>query len=144
MAGDSLRFHVTRPSRIPRSHDAWRGEAARTVDDMATQVLEQSVQHGATLLYVPTSHPRHTITETPVVHEALEELRAVLGRGRIDFGELAVLGARAKLEQLRGAGPAVQAARMRLAREIREGTVEVDIAAADRVKRLGLLGDDEL
>jgi len=92
---------------------------------------------------MPTSHPRHTITETPVVHEALEELRAALGRGRIDFGELTVLGARAKLDQLRGDGPAVQAARARLALEIRDGADEVDIGAADEVKRLGLLVDGE-
>jgi hypothetical protein len=92
---------------------------------------------------MPTSHPRHTITETPVVHEALEELRAALGRRRIDFGELTVLGARAKLRELRGDGPAVQAARARLLKEIREGTVELDVAAADEVKRLGLIVDDE-
>ena len=77
------------------------------------------------------------------MHEALEELRAALGRGRIDFAELTVLGARAKLRELRGEGPAVEAARARLVREIREGTGEVDIAAADEVKRLGLLSDGE-
>jgi hypothetical protein len=83
------------------------------------------------------------ITETPPVREALDELRAALGRDRIDFGELAVLGARAKLRELREEGPAAVAARTRLAREIRAGTDEVDVAAADEVKRLGLIPADE-
>jgi hypothetical protein len=92
---------------------------------------------------MPTAHPRHTITETPVLHEVLEELRSVLGRRRIDFGELAMLGARAKLRELREESPEVAAARARLVREIREGTIEPDIAAADEVKYLGLIADDE-
>ena len=37
----------------------------------------------------------------------------------------------------------VEGARVRLVREIREGTVEVDIAAANEVKRLGLIADSE-
>ena len=78
-----------------------------------------------------------------MVHEALEELRAVLGRGRIDFAELTVLGARAKLRELRGDGPAVEAARARLVRDVREGADEGDIAAADEVKHLGLLADGD-
>jgi hypothetical protein len=92
---------------------------------------------------MPTSHPRHTITETPPVREVLDELRAVLGRERIDFAELTVLGARAKLGELRSEGSEVQAAREWLLREIREGTSEPDIAAADEVKYLGLVADDD-
>ncbi len=46
-----------------------------------------SVQHGATLPDMPTAHPRHTITETPPVREVLDELRAALGRQRLDFAE---------------------------------------------------------
>jgi hypothetical protein len=106
--------------------------------------LESSVQHGATLVRVPTSHPRHTITETPAVREVLDELRAALGRQRIDFGELAVLGARAKLHELRNESPAVEAARARLVQEVRHGQIEPDVAAADEVKRLGLIADEEL
>lgn len=92
---------------------------------------------------MPTSHPRHTITETPRVREVLDELRAALGRKRIDFAELTVLGARAKLRELRNESPAVQAARESLLREIREGTLEPDIAAADEVKYLGLVADED-
>jgi hypothetical protein len=102
------------------------------------------VQHGATLPWMPTSHPRHTITETPPVREVLDELRAALGRRKLDFGELTVLGARAKLRELREESPEVAAARAWLVREIREGTVEPDIAAADEVKYLGLIADDEM
>lgn len=111
---------------------------------MFLETLPESVQHGATLAWMPTSHPRHTITETPVVHAALEELRAALGRERIDFAELTVLGARSKLRELRRESPEVEAARARLVREIREGRFEPDIAAADEVKRLGLIADEEL
>ena len=111
---------------------------------MTAEILSQSVQHGATLRWMPTSHPRHTITETPHVREVLDELRSALGRKRIDFAELTVLGARVKLRDLRNESPQVQAARERLLREIREGTVELDIAAADEVKYLGLPVDDEL
>ena len=68
---------------------------------MFAQIDEMLVQHGATLIAMPTSHPRHTITETP------------------------------------------QAVRESLLREIREGTIEIDIAAADEVKYLGLPDIDE-
>ena len=98
--------------------------------------------HGATLWPVPTSRPRHTVTETPPVQAALDELRAVLGRRRIDFSELTILGAHAKVRELRDNGAEARAARERLAREIREGDSEVDIAAADEVKRLGLISSD--
>jgi hypothetical protein len=82
------------------------------------------------------------VTETPPVEEALDELRAALGRQKIDFAELTILGAQAKLRELRDNGAEARAARERLAREIREGGSEVDIAAADEVKRLGLIGSD--
>jgi len=100
------------------------------------------VLHRATLAAVPTSRPRHTVTETPPVQEALDELRAVLGRRKIDFSELTILGARAKLRELRDNGAEARAARERLVREIREGDSEVDIAAADEVKRLRLIASD--
>jgi hypothetical protein len=103
-----------------------------------------TVQHGATLAVMPTSHPRHTITETPPVREVLDELRAALGRDRIDFAELTVLGARAKLRELRRESPEVEAARARLLAEILDGEIEPDIAAADEVKRLGLIAEEEL
>ena len=78
------------------------------------------------------------------MREVLDELRAALGRQRLDFAELTVLGARAKLRELREESPEAAAARTWLIREIREGTIEPDIEAADEVKRLGFIADDEL
>jgi len=91
---------------------------------------------------VPTTRPRHTITETPPVREALEELRSKLSEGeRIDFAELVTLGARAKARRMRVDDAEAQAARKRLADMIRTGSISyhVDIAAADEVKHLGLI-----
>jgi hypothetical protein len=74
-----------------------------------------SVLSGPTLGSVPTSRPRrHAVAETPPVEEA--------PRDRCD------------------AEP--RAARERLVREIREQDAEVDVAAAQEVKRLGLLASD--
>lgn len=65
-------------------------------------------------------------------------MRSAIGRERIDFGELTILGARTKLRDIRAHGAATKAARERLAREIREGATDVDVRAADEVKRLRL------
>ena len=46
---------------------------------------------------MPTTRPRHTITETGRVAEALEALRRELGETKLDPAELLVLGAREKL-----------------------------------------------
>lgn len=77
------------------------------------------------------------------MREVLDELRAALGRNRIDFAELAVLGARTKLRELRQESPEAAAARARLLQELDDGGIEIDVAAADEVKRLGLIVDDE-
>jgi hypothetical protein len=48
---------------------------------------------------MPTRHPRHSITETPLVQAALDELRH---RGeRIRFGDLVIRGAQARLRELK-------------------------------------------
>jgi hypothetical protein len=89
---------------------------------------------------VPTSRPRHTITETPPVQEALDELRSVLNGGeRIDFGELLAIGARTKARRLRADDAESHRARMRLAEMIRTRSIPVDVRAAEEVKRLGLI-----
>jgi hypothetical protein len=93
---------------------------------------------------VPTTRPRHTITETPPLREALDELRAKLGEGeRIDFGELVVLGAQVKARRLRTDDASAQAARRRLAEMIRTQSIPVDIKAAEEVKHLGLIAKYE-
>jgi hypothetical protein len=98
---------------------------------------------------VPTTRPRHTITETPPVNKALDELRAQmrenspwLREDRIDFAELVILGAKAKAERLRRESEAACAARERLAEMIRTGSgPEPDVAAAEEVKYLGLIAN---
>jgi len=101
------------------------------------------VQHRCYTHLVPTTRPRHTITETPPVQAALDQLRAKLGEGeRIDFAELVRLGAEVKAR--RTADPSGEASRAReeIAQWIRTGNgPEVDVEAADEVKRLGLLAD---
>jgi hypothetical protein len=95
---------------------------------------------------VPTTRPRHTITETPPVQEALDELRAKLAEGeRIDFAELVTLGAEVKARRLAAEDDVAAAARRRLAEMIRTGSFRyaVDVAAADEVKRLGLIANHD-
>lgn len=99
------------------------------------------MRHGVTLGVVPTAHPRHTITETPAVQEALEELRSRLGGERIDYAELVVLGARTKVRQLPDDAKAARAAAGRLADMVRSGSIPVDVQAAEAVKHLGLIAD---
>jgi hypothetical protein len=89
---------------------------------------------------VPTAHPRHTITETPSVQEALDELRARLGGERIDFAELIILGARVKARRLPDQPREAREACKQLAEWIRTGSgPQMDIAAADEVKYRGLV-----
>ncbi|MGO9319895.1 MAG: hypothetical protein ACLQBY_03705 [Solirubrobacteraceae bacterium] len=90
---------------------------------------------------MPTAHPRHTITETPPVQEALDELRSRLRGERIDYAELVVLGARVKARQLPDDEKAAREAAHRLAERIRRRSIPVDVEAADEVKRLGLIAD---
>jgi hypothetical protein len=111
--------------------------------------LNDSNLTGAARCYtraVPTTRPRHTITETPPVQEALEELRSNLREGeRIDFAELVVLGARVKARRLGADSVEARAAAKRLADMIRGRSIpiDVDISAAEEVKRLGLIAKYE-
>jgi hypothetical protein len=90
---------------------------------------------------VPTTRPRHTITETRPVQEALDELRAKLSGDPIDFAELVILGARAKARRLPDDGEKARRARGELAVMIRTRSVPVDMRAAEEVKHLGLIAN---
>jgi len=94
---------------------------------------------------MPTTRPRHTITETPPVQAALDELRARLGEGeRVDFAELVTLGAEVKVRRLVDEGEEASRARGEIAEWIRTGNgPKVDVEAADEVKRLGLIANYE-
>jgi hypothetical protein len=93
---------------------------------------------------VPTTRPRHTITETPPVQEALDELRVRLGDERIDYAELVTLGARVKARSLSADDAEAVTSRRRLAEMVRTGSFpfRIDLEAADEVKRVGLIARD--
>jgi hypothetical protein len=90
---------------------------------------------------MPTTRPRHTITETPPVQEALDELRAKLNGEQIDFAEHDQLGARAKARRLPDDGEKARKAREELAEMILTRSVPIDIRAAEEVKYLGQIAN---
>jgi hypothetical protein len=71
------------------------------------------------------------------VQEALDELRAALGSDRVELPELVILGAQAKLAQLRAERDETSLLRRRLADRIRARQLPVDADAADEVRRSG-------
>jgi hypothetical protein len=86
---------------------------------------------------VPTKRRRHAITETAPVEAALDELREELGSERVELSELVVLGAQAKLGQLRAQRGDSEALRRKLATRVRAGALPADRKAADEVRRSG-------
>jgi hypothetical protein len=87
---------------------------------------------------MPTARRRHAITETAPVQEALDELRGVLGTDRVPLGEIVILGARAKVAELRGGSDEKAALRKRAADRIRERRpLPIDRDAAEEVRRTG-------
>lgn len=93
---------------------------------------------------MPTTRPRHTITETPPVQEALDRLRARLGTQKLDFAELVMLGAEEKERRLQHEDQAVVEARERLVRYILEGEHDPEeVRLAEEVKTLGLIANYE-
>ena len=86
---------------------------------------------------MPTKHPRHSITETPRVREALEPLRR---RGvRVDYGDLVVLGAEERLRRL-DAEQTDEQRKARLRRQLVEQLhtgAGLDVAAAYEVREQG-------
>jgi len=96
-----------------------------------------AVRHRCYTSAIPTKHPRHAITETPRVREALDELRGELGHQRVELGELVILGANAKLAQLREERANVTERRKDLAERIRRRSLPLDVKAADEARRSG-------
>lgn len=86
---------------------------------------------------MPTTRRRHAITETEPVQAALDELRREMGSDRVELGELVVLGASAKLAELRAERQSDAALRHRLADRVRARDTLVDRDAADLVRRSG-------
>src|SRR5207237_2345826 len=86
---------------------------------------------------VPTKRPRHAVTETPPVQEALDELRRELGAERLEIAELVILGAREKLSRLRGEQARRAQLVKRLAGRIRHRRVPGEPEAAGGLRRTG-------
>lgn len=86
---------------------------------------------------MPTKHPRHTITETPDVRAALDDLRRETGEVRPALGELVILGAGEKLRRAREERARRDALLADLADRIRRRESLVELAAADEVRRSG-------
>lgn len=86
---------------------------------------------------MPTRHPRHSVTETPPVREALDALRR---RGeRVRMGELVIRGAHERLREL-DAESEDEAERAELRRQLVEQlhTGEgIDVDAAYEVREHG-------
>ncbi len=77
------------------------------------------------------------ITLTPERSALLDEVAAAEGQ-RPDLGRLVEEGARARLARLQASSAETRAARRRVAARVREGALDQDPEAADRVKSLGL------
>ncbi len=92
---------------------------------------------GVTLIRMPTKHPRHAITETPALKAVLDRLRDQSGESRLNWGELVALGAEEKMRRMQSDRERASAIRKAAADEIRNGTADADVAAADEVKRSG-------
>jgi hypothetical protein len=79
-------------------------EAARKGGGHVPRVVDRNIpRDGAARCYtcaVPTSHPRHSITETPALAAVLEPLRARLGAQAPTLAELVKRGAEAHLREL--------------------------------------------
>lgn len=86
---------------------------------------------------MPTRHPRHSITETPPVREALDALRRRGERVRLD--ELVIRGARERLQEMeseRDANARNTELRRQLIERMRSGD-GIDVEAAYEVRERG-------
>ncbi|MBA2348840.1 MAG: hypothetical protein H0V81_11150 [Solirubrobacterales bacterium] len=83
---------------------------------------------------MPTSHPRHSITETPALAAALAPLRERLGDQTPSLAELVARGAEARLRELE----AQDRARSQTLASFVDRLVAApapDLAEADRIRR---------
>ena len=100
------------------------------------------MQHGATLASVPTTKPRHTITETEPVKEVLDELRRVQGGEKVELPDLVIRGAKDKIRELKADSEPARRAGREIAEWIRSGNgPKIDLKAAEEVKYLKLVAN---
>lgn len=82
------------------------------------------------------------ITETEPVKAALDELRRLQGGEKVELSDLVIRGAEDKARELRAQSEPARRARGDIAEWIRCGNgPEVDLAAAEEVKHLGLVAN---
>lgn len=95
------------------------------------------MQHRCYTPLVPTKHKRHSVTETPRVKAALDELRSTAPNERVDLAELVILGAGRKAEEHRSTGDDRRRALASLADRVTTGELGIDVEAAEWVRRHG-------
>ncbi len=83
---------------------------------------------------MPTSHPRHSITETPELAAVLEPLRQRLGTQAPSLAELVRRGAQAQLEELAAQDRARAAVLGSFVDRLVAGDPP-DLAEAERIRR---------
>jgi hypothetical protein len=82
------------------------------------------------------------ITETEPVKAALDELRRLQGGEKVELADLVIRGAEDKIRELRAESEPARRAREDIADWIRRGNgPQVDLAAAEEVKHLGLVAN---
>jgi hypothetical protein len=82
------------------------------------------------------------ITETDPVKAALDELRRLQGGEKVELADLVIRGAEDKIRELRAESEPARQAREDIAEWIRLGNgPEVELAAAEEVKHLGLVAN---
>lgn len=82
---------------------------------------------------MPTSHPRHSITETPKLAAALEPLRTRLGPNAPTLAELVLRGAEVELRELEARDRAQATALESFVDRLREGP-EPDFGEIERIR----------
>jgi pyruvate-formate lyase-activating enzyme len=82
------------------------------------------------------------ITETEPVKAVLDQLRSLQGGEKVELTDLVIRGAEDKLRELKAQSEPARQAREDIAKWIRRGNgPEVDPAAAEEVKHLGLVAN---
>ncbi|HEX3040532.1 MAG TPA: hypothetical protein VHP56_00375 [Solirubrobacterales bacterium] len=83
---------------------------------------------------MPTTRPRHTITETPPVQAALDDLRRELGEDRIELPDLVIRGARERLREVRAQHDDGQRRLDGLLEAMEAGAVKLDPVHAEEAR----------
>jgi hypothetical protein len=82
------------------------------------------------------------VTETEPVKAALDELRSLQGGRKIELPDLVIRGAKDKIRELKAEDEPAREARQAIAAWLVSGNgPEVDVAAAEEVKHLGLVAN---